>query len=129
MLEFNSDGTTLIASKLAQGDKFVQIYFFPYGAGIQSIVPYTVEKVLKRDIICKSQSGKEMRLTVNNHISSCYSPDSPKVAEYRKELKHKNRCKAAYDLMTEHLAKNQADEELLAAIEAYGERVKAKQQG
>ncbi len=129
MLEFNSDGTTLIASKLAQGDKFVQIYFFPYGAGIQSIVPYTVEKVLKRDIICKSQSGKEMRLTVNNLVSSCYSPDSPKVAKFRKDLRHKNRCQAAYNLMTEHLVENKADEELLAAIEAYAERVKAKQQG
>lgn len=129
MIKFHSDGTTLIASELAQGDKFIQISYFQYGAGVQSIIPYTVEKVLKRDVVCKSSSGKELRFSVNASVNHCYLPDSPKVVEQRKELKNKNRCKAAYELIAKHLLKNQADEELLAAIEAYGERVKAKQQG
>lgn len=128
MLKFISDGTTLIASALAQGDKFVQLSY-TNKSKVKSVIPYTVERVLKRDIVCKSQSGHELRFTAKDSVFHCYLLDSPKVAEARKELRHNNRCKAAYDFIVYHLAKGEADEELLAAIEAYGERVKAKQQG
>lgn len=130
MIKFSeTQKNTIVASALATGDKFVKVTYFQYNAGVQSIKPYTVEKVLKRDIVCKTSKGEELRLSVNNNVDQCYLPDSPFLAELRKELKFKNRCKAAYELMSVHLIKNQADEELLAAIEAYGERVKAKQQG
>lgn len=128
MIKFNSDGSTMIASALVQGDKFVQLSYTNQSK-VRSLIPYTVERVLKRDIVCKSQSGHELRFTVNDSVLHCYLPDSPKVADARKELRHNNRCKAAYDLIVYHLVKGEADEELLAAIEAYGERVKAKQQG
>ncbi len=47
------------------------------------IIPLVVERVLKRDVICKTSEAKEMRFDKNKEISNAYVMDSEELAMFK----------------------------------------------
>lgn len=130
MLEFTGfNNTEIVASKLVQGDEFFKAVYAEYIPVLKSITKYRVEKTLKREVVCKSESGRELRVSVNGNISHCYQVGSPKLKELRDEILLANRRSAAAKIISAYPLSESADAELLAAIEAYGERMKALAEG
>lgn len=126
MLKFspNTDGV-LIASCLVEGDEFYHAAYQQNRPILRSITKFRVDRILNRDVVCKSESGKELRFSKKNSVLNCYAVDSPKVKEFSEQILLRTRRIAAEKIISDYPVGKNADNELLAAIEAFGARMKA----
>lgn len=119
----------LIASYLAEGDEFYHAVYQKNRPILRSLTKFRVDRILNRDVVCKDASGKELRFSKKGSLSNCYAVDSPKVKELGDQILLRNRHIAAEKIISDYPVGKNADDELLAAIEAYGERMKALAEG
>lgn len=130
MLKFSSNmDNELIASCLVEGDEFYHAVYQQYRPILRSLTKFRVDRILNRDVVCKGASGKELRFSKKASLSNCYAVDSPKVKELGDQILLRNRRIAAEKIISDYPVGKNADAELLAAIEAYGERMKALAEG
>lgn len=126
MLKFSSNmDNELIASCLAEGDEFYHAVYQQYRPVLRSLTKFRVDRILKRDVVCKGASGKELRFSKKGSLSDCYAVDSPKVKELGDQILLRNRRIAAEKIISDYPVGKNADDELLAAIEAFGVKMKA----
>ena len=130
-LEFISEGgggsQRLKVAPLEVGDIFVRAKYAQYGYGLQHIATYTVIKAGKRDVVCQTRSGLELRLNVKDVEYNCYAVNDPKVAELQAELKRNNDLTQVVNAMR-NLPRESVDDEFLAAGMAFIARLEAKKE-
>lgn len=93
-LNFASESNYLIVKELEVGDRFAIVdYDSWYNNYSSSIMDYTVNKVMKRDVVCKDSKDEELRLNKNNFLSGCYRLDDPKLVEIKENILKTRRAK------------------------------------
>lgn len=118
----------MLASHLAVNDHFVKAVFHRINGCLNSLTPYTVKKILKRDVVCESDSGKELRFSINSVVYDCFLPDSEDLNNLLKEDEHRKRRLKCLLFLEKHTFNRHIDDEFMDAIEAYEERVNAKKE-
>lgn len=120
------NGNQLVNEQLAIGDKFATVIYRQYGGGPSACSIYTVDRVMKRDIVCKMSNGEEYRISKNQSHANCYLPDDPAFLTIRMEIRRKIRVINIVSRL--RLAKGEeiaGDEEFMVAAEAFFTRLDA----
>lgn len=131
MIKFHEDNLykhVMFASYLAVDDFFFIAEFYKFGGGLKSVTPYTVKKILKRDVVCESDTGKELRFPIKSNVCNCYLPNSEDLNNLLKEEETRKRRLKCIRFLEDHPLKHHIDDEFMNAIEAYEARVNAKKE-
>jgi len=120
------DDNSLVSEELAVGDKFAMVTFGQYGSGPRTASICNVDRVMKRDIVCKMSNGEEFRISKNQNCANCYLPDDPAYLAIRMEILRKIRVmNIAGRLRLAKAEEIAGDEEFMIAAEAFFARLDA----
>lgn len=134
MLKFILDGSLqkLDNNALEVDDAFALVGHNSFSGNPNSILCYQVKKCLKNEVVCardpsfESTQPVEIRLKRTKSTPHCYSLDCPKLTEIRLQIRLQTRRAKANKILKDFPILEFGDDELLAAIEAYGERQQKK---
>lgn len=116
----------LVSEELAVGDKFAMVTFGQYGSGPRTASICTVDRIMKRDIICTMSNGEEFRISKKQSYANCYLPDDSEFLAIRMEIRRKNRVmNIAGRLRLAKAEEIAGDEEFMVAAEAFFARLDA----
>lgn len=85
MIKTKENSEELDGSLLEVGDRFCFVGGKKFFKGI-FLVEYTVEKVLKRDIVAKARNGTRIRWNRHFGKANLYAPDSERVRLAKEEI-------------------------------------------
>ena len=95
--------------KAEPGDTFTVVQLAPYGIG-HVVLRYTVERVLKRDVVCRDAQGREARFNVAKRVSSAFVSDKdPALLAILEDERIRRRKARAADIAERALRKRGAD--------------------
>lgn len=125
--EFNK--TTLICKNLEVGDKFIVVGFGGISREITRFTTLTVNRILKRDIVCSRPDDSETRFQVAGKISNCYAVDSIEAESIKNDLKKKIRIFRILENLYRLRANDvSGDEVFLKGAEEFINRLKLKKE-
>jgi len=106
------------------GDTFACVFYMQYSRGISSAPDLKVIRAGKRDVFCKpvSYDGREIKFTRKGLNRDCYPLGHEKVLKAREEIRFANRSRRCLKIMEAN--RNNYDDELMDAIEAFDFRIK-----
>lgn len=115
----------LSVEDLAAGDIFGMVFFGVHGRST-SITGFTVERVLKREVVCKKRSGEEARFSKSKTYDNCYLINDPAFLAIIETIRKANKVALIIsrlrDLRQFEIAD---DEEFMVAAEAFLARLDA----
>lgn len=119
---------SLRLDKAVAGDTFAQVIYRHLQSGVD-VRRYTVERVLKRDVVCRDQKGREKRFNLNFEVHQAFSAEAdPQLQEIiQKETLRQLRVRVAEiaGRISQSLG-DAIDDELIKALLAYDKRCEAR---